>query len=437
MKLTQLTQLKANLAKQIFSTPTGMHDILPDDLLYWEKIRRVVFDMAEFYDFGYVETPVLEHQWVFEKSLGVTSDVVEKEMFTLKTKGGDELALRPENTAPIMRAYLEHGWESLPQPVKVFYMGPMFRHESPQAGRFRQFHQLGFEVIGSEDAVIDAQMIQIAMSLLADFGLKNMVCEVNSLGDKVCRVKYKQALKDFLRNNLKKMCSNCQRRFKVNPLRVLDCKEEGCREVIAKTPQILDFICDDCRNHFKKLLEFLDELDIPYNLNPHLVRGLDYYNRTVFEIYIEEKRGAQSALASGGRYDGLAEMLGSKSIPAIGFAAGMERIIIEMKEAKSRIPSWPQYKLFLVQLGDLAKKKSLKILEEFRKEGVLMAESISKHSIKSQMKNADKLGVKLTLILGQKEALDNEIIIRDMTSGVQETVPLAKLMGEVKRRLKS
>ena len=425
------------MAKQLLSTPTGMHDILPDDLLYWEKIRRVTFDMAEFYDFGFVETPILENQAVFEKSLGVASDVVEKEMFTLKTKGGDELALRPENTAPIMRAYLEHGWESLPQPVKAFYMGPMFRHESPQAGRFRQFHQLGFEVIGSEDAVIDAQMIQIAMSLLADFGLKNMVCEVNSLGDKVCRVKYKQALKDFLRNNLKKMCSNCQRRSKVNPLRILDCKEEGCKEIIAKAPQILDFICDDCRNHFKKLLEFLDELGIPYNLNPNLVRGLDYYNRTVFEIYIEEKRGSQSALASGGRYDGLAEMLGGKITPAIGFAAGMERIIIEMKEAKARIPSWPQYRLFLVQLGDLAKKKSLKILEEFRKEGVLMAESLSKHSIKSQMKNADKLGVKLTLILGQKEALDNEIIIRDMTSGVQETVPLAKLMAEVKRRLKS
>lgn len=393
--------------------------------------------MAEFYDFGFVETPILELQAIFEKSLGVTSDVVEKEMFTLKTKGGDDLALRPENTAPIMRAYLQHGWESLPQPVKVFYLGQMFRHESPQAGRFRQFHQFGFEVLGSEDPVIDAQMIQIAISLLADFGLKNTVCEVNSLGDKVCRAKYRQALKDNLRNNIKKMCGNCQRRFKINPLRVLDCKEENCREIIAKSPQILDFICDDCRNHFKKLLEFLDELGIAYNLNPHLVRGLDYYARTVFEIYLEEKRGAQSALASGGRYDGLAEMLGGKNIPAIGFAAGMERIIIEMKEIKARIPSWPQYKLFLVQLGDLARKKSLKILEEFRKEGLLMAESISKHSIKSQMKNADKLGVKLTLILGQKEALDNEIIIRDMTSGMQETVPLAKLIGEVKKRLKT
>ncbi len=425
------------MAKQLFSTPTGMHDFLPSDQPYWEKIRREIFDMAEFYDFGYVATPILEHQGVFEKSLGVASDVVEKEMFTLKTKGGDDLALRPENTAPVMRAYLEHGWESLPQPVKVFYLGPMFRHENPQAGRFRQFNQFGFEVLGSEDPVIDAELILIATNLLKDFGVKNLICEVNSLGDKVCRVKYRVALKDYFRNNIKKMCPNCQRRFKNNPLRILDCKEERCREVIAKAPQILDFICEDCRSHFKKLLEFLEELEIPYTLNPHLVRGLDYYARTVFEIYAEERHSAQSALISGGRYDGLAELLGGKNVPAAGFAGGMERIINEMKEAKARVPARSQPKIFLVQLGDLAKKKSLKILEEFRKNGILLAESLGKHSIKTQMKLADKWEVKLTLIFGQKEALDNEIIIRDMTSGMQETIPLAKLISEVKKRLKS
>ncbi|MEK7609426.1 MAG: histidine--tRNA ligase [Patescibacteria group bacterium] len=433
------------MAKQLFSTPTGMHDVLPSDQPYWEKIRREVFDMAEFYDFGYLATPVLEYIGVFEKSLGVSSDVVEKEMFTLKTKGGDDLALRPENTAPVMRAYLEHGWESLPQPVKVFYLGPMFRHENPQAGRFRQFNQFGFEMLGSEDPVIDAELILIATNLLKDFGVKNLICEVNSLGDKVCRVKYRAALKDYFRNNIKKMCGNCQRRFKNNPLRILDCKEERCREVIVKAPQILDFICEDCRSHFKKLLEFLEEMEIPYTLNPHLVRGLDYYARTVFEIYAstslatgaEEKRLAQSALISGGRYDGLAEVLGGKNVPAAGFAGGMERIVAEMKESKTRVPVWAAPKVFLVQLGDLAKKKSLRILEEFRKSNVLLAESLGKHSIKTQMKLADKLEVKLTLIFGQKEALDGEIIIRDMTSGMQETIPLAKLIGEVKKRLKA
>ncbi|MBI2454039.1 MAG: histidine--tRNA ligase [Parcubacteria group bacterium] len=443
------------MARQLFQTPTGMHDILPEDLPYWEKIREDVFDMARFYDFGYVETPILEAQGVFEKGLGLASDVVEKEMFTLKTKGGDELALRPEGTAPIMRAYLQHGWESLPQPAKVFYWGPMFRHENPQAGRFRQFHQFGFEMLGSEDPVLDAQLIQMALNLLSDLGVKNLICEVNSLGDKDCRIKYRSALKDYFRNHIKKMCSDCQNRFKVNPLRILDCKEEKCREVIAKAPQVLDFICDDCRTHFKKLLEFLGEIDVPYMLNPHLVRGLDYYAKTVFEIYsstpsldstdstpdtpgtnAEEKRPAQAALASGGRYDGLAEMLGGKNVPAVGFAAGIERIIGAMKESKARVALRPQPKLFLVQLGDLAKKKSLKILEEFRKNNIPIAESLGKHSIKTQMKLADKLEVKLTLIFGQKEALDNEMIVRDMTSGVQETVPLAKLIAEVKKRLK-
>ena len=425
------------MPKQLFATPAGMHDILPEDSPYWEKVRQIVFELAKFYDFGFIQTPILEPQTIFERTLGLSSDVVEKEMYTLKTKGGDELALRPEGTAPIMRAYIQHGWEAAPQPVKVFYMGPMFRHENPQAGRLRQFHQFGFETLGSEDPVVDAQLIQLAMAALVDLGVKGLICEVNSLGDKVCRTKYRIALKDFFRYHIKKMCHNCQRRFKNNPLRILDCKEEKCHEVIAKAPQILDFICDDCRSHFKKLLEFLDETSIPYLLNPHLVRGLDYYSRTVFEIYAEERRGAQSALISGGRYDGLAELLGGKKVPACGWAGGIERIIAEMKEVKARVPQRPQPKVFLVQLGDLAKKKSLKILEEFRENDILMAESVSRHSIRSQMNIADKLGVKLALILGQKEALDKEIIIRDMVAGMQETIPLAKLITEVKRRLKS
>jgi histidyl-tRNA synthetase len=220
-------------------------------------------------------------------------------------------------------------------------------------------------------------------------------------------------------------------------MRILDCKEEKCREVILKAPQILDFICDDCRTHFKKLLEFLDEVEVPYLLNPYLVRGLDYYTKTVFEIYNEEKRSAQSALAGGGRYDGLGEILGGKNIPAVGFAGGMERIIYEMKESKSRVPLRPQPKVFLVQLGDLGKKRSLKLVEEFRKNNILISSSLGRHSIKSQMKIADKIGAKFTLILGQKEALDNEIIIRDMTSGVQETIPIPKLINEIKKRLKA
>ena len=425
------------MSRQLFTTPTGMHDILPEDSPYWEKVRQEVFEIAKYYDFGFFESPILEHQGVFEKSLGAASDVVEKEIYTLKTKGGDDLALRTENTPQIMRAYFQHGWESLPQPVKVFYIGQMFRHENPQAGRYRQFHQFGFESLGSDDPVMDAELIYLAMNLLNELGIKNLICEVNSLGDKVCRVKYRQSIKDYFRPHIKKMCGDCARRFKVNPLRILDCKDEKCREVISKAPQILDFICDNCRNHFKKLLEFLDEVEVPYLLNPYLVRGLDYYTKTVFEIYNEEKRSTQSALAGGGRYDGLGEILGGKDVPAAGFAAGIERIIYEMKESKTRVPQKPQPKIFLVQLGDLGKKRSLKLLEEFRKNNILIAESLERHSIKSQMKIADKVGVKFTLILGQKEALDNEIIIRDMTSGVQETIPIPKLINEIKKRLKT
>lgn len=425
------------MARQIFTNPTGMHDILPEDQAYWEKLRQEIFEIAKYYDFGFFESPILEPIGVFEKSLGATSDVIEKEVYTLKTKGGDDLVLRPEGTAPITRAYLQHGWESLPQPVKVFYIGQMFRHESPQAGRYRQFHQFGFESLGSEDPVMDAELIFLAMNLLKELGIKNLICEINSLGDKNCRIKYRQALKDYFRPHIKKMCGNCARRFKTNPLRILDCKEEKCREVIIKAPQILDFICEDCRTHFKKLLEFLDEVEVPYLLNPYLVRGLDYYTKTVFEIYNEDRRSAQSALAGGGRYDGLAEILGGKNIHAVGFAGGMERVIYEMKESKTRLPQKPAPKIFLVQLGDLGKKRSLKLLEEFRKNNILISESLGRHSIKSQMKIADKIGVRFTLILGQKEALDNEIIIRDMVSGVQETVPIPKLINELRKRLKS
>jgi len=437
------------MTKLKFQAPTGMHDILPEDQGFYQKINDVVRNIADFYGFEKIDTPILENAELFSRGVGAATDIIDKQMFVLKTKGGDELALRPEGTAPIMRAYIQHGWESSPQPVKVFYLGPMFRHENPQAGRLRQFNQFGFEALGSADPVLDAELIQIAMTLLQELGLKNLICEVNSLGDKACRSKYRQALKDYFRNHIKKQCSHCQRRFKNNPLRILDCKEEKCREIIVKSPQIIDFICDDCRSHFKKLLEFLDEIEIPYLLNPYLVRGLDYYSKTVFEIYLvknetvngvdaESKKLAQSALASGGRYDGLAELLGSKKeLPAVGFAAGIERIAAEMKEARFKLTNKGQAKVFLVQLGDLAKKRGLKMVEEFRQNNIWMAESLDRHSIKSQMKIADKLGVKLTLILGQKEALDKEVIIRDMESGIQETVPQAKLIGEIKKRLKS
>lgn len=419
------------------SSLRGMHDIVPEEAPYWNKVRGAVFDIAKFYNFGYLSTPIIEDTALFERTVGISSDIVTKEMYTFRTKGGDSVSLRPEGTAPTVRAYIEHGWASLPQPVKLFYWAPMFRHEKPQAGRYRQHHEFGFEIIGLEEALADAEIVQMTFAVLRDVGLKNIICEVNTIGDKECRKKYRQELKDYFRSRVKKQCSDCRERYKTNPLRMLDCKQETCQEFIKNAPQIIDYISEGGKENFKRFLEFLDESELPYLLNPHLVRGLDYYNDTVFEIFPEEKDSRQSALAAGGRYDELVSILGGKPTPAVGVAGGIERIIAEMKKNNVRVSAGVQPKIFLVQLGELAKKKGLTLMESLRKAGVSISESLGRHSIRSQMKIADKLGVKLVLILGQKEALAEEIIIRDMKSGVQETVSLAKLMSEIKRRLKA
>lgn len=423
--------------RETISSVKGMHDILPEDAPYWEKVRRVVFDVADFYGFGYLETPILEPSELFTLSSGETSDIVTKQMYSFRTAGGDSLTLRPEGTAPVARAYLEHGFASLPQPVKVFYFGPMFRHESPQAGRFREHYQFGFEMLGIDEALADAEVVQIAFAVLKDLGLKNLVAQVNTIGDAEDRGEYRKVLKDYFRPHLKKMCEDCKERYKTNPLRMLDCKEESCQEFIMHSPQTIDYVGEESKEHFKQFLEFLDESQIPYLLNPYLVRGLDYYTRTVFEIISEDPEADKVTLVAGGRYDGLVELLGGKPAPAVGFGAGVERIIAEMKRLKVRLGGRPASRVFLVQLGELAKKKGLALLEEFRKADIPVVEALGRHSIRSQMKIADKLGVKLALILGQKEALAGELIIRDMTSGAQETVPMAKAMNEIKKRLRS
>ena len=420
----------------------GMHDILPQDYPYWERIRKVTSDIASFYGFGHLETPILEMSSLFDRTLGEDSDIVAKQMYSFRTKGGEYVSLRPENTAGVARAYIEHGWASLPQPIKIFYSGPMFRYEKPQKGRSRMFHQFGFEMLGIEDVLADAEVAQLAYVVLQDLGLKDVIMEVNTIGDKEDRIKYKKELKEYFRSSLKKQCDNCRDRYKTNPLRMLDCKEEACQEFASRAPQIIDSVSEPAKNHFKIFLEFLDESKIPYLLNPYLVRGLDYYNRTVFEIFPEDKKGlparagSQSALAAGGRYDGLVKLIGGKEAPAVGFAAGIERIVDLMKEKNVRHGGRAQPKIFLVQLGELAKKKGLALMENFRKDNIYVLEALGRHSIRSQMKIADKVGAKLALILGQKEALAGEIIIRDMASGAQETVAVDKLAGEIKKRLK-
>lgn len=423
-----------------FQTPTGMRDILPEDQPYYQKVSRVVQELARFYGFQKIDTPILEDAELFSRGVGLSTDIVEKQMYAFRTRGGDAVAMRPEGTAPIARAYIQHGMFNLPQPVKLWYEGPFFRHEHPQAGRLRQFNQFGFEIIGEEDPVIDAQIIQIFFAALGELKLKNLICEINSIGDSQCRPYYKKVLVNYLRSRFAGLCFNCRRRIKENPLRVLDCKEEKCQPIKTQAPQIVDHLCEECHSHFKNTLEFLDELSIPYHLNPFLVRGLDYYTKTVFEIYegsVGKEISRYLALAGGGRYDSLIKILGGKAVPACGGAAGVERIIEVMKGQKVRMAPEANPKIFIAQIGVLAKRKSLKMIEEFRKAKIEIAESLGKDSLKTQLGRADKLGVLYTLILGQKEALEGAIIIREMASGKQDTVKLDKVVGEIRQRLKS
>lgn len=443
-------------AKEIMQTPKGTHDILPMDEMYWEHVRRVASDVARFYGFGRIETPHFEKTDLFLHTLGETTDVIEKQMYSFRTRGGDMLTLRPEGTAPVARAYIQYGMHTLPQPVKLFYDGSFFRHENPQRGRYRELHQFGFEVLGEEDVVVDALIIRLLHTILEELGFQNIAVQVNSMGDDESRAAYRKELTAFYKKRFNSLCKDCKRRFRENPFRLLDCKEHGCVELKEEAPQMIKSLSEASKKRFKTLLEFLDEGNVPYFMNPHLVRGFDYYTDTVFEIFVNCEDGSSKedesapasedapvvakslpiAVAAGGRYDGLVKFLGGRPTPAAGGAIGLDRIILEMKAQQMPVPPAPKPRLFLVQLGPAAKKKSFGFLEEFRKADILVAESVSKDSIKSQLRIASKLEVPYALILGQKEALDGTVILREMSSGMQETIAVEDIALLVKTRLK-
>ncbi len=415
-----------------------MRDILPEDQKYWRHVLKKAEPLLEFFGFEKIETPILESTELFARSVGEGTDIVEKEMFTLRTKGGDSLTLRPEGTASVIRAYIENGMNVRPHPVKLYYTGPFFRYEQPQKGRFRQFNSIGIETIGDGSDAVDAELIFLGYKLLSGLGLGGYNVNINSLGDANCRPAYMKALKDYYKNRIKKVCPTCKARFKTNILRILDCKEEGCKEIAKDAPQTVDYLDDECKRHFKHVLEFLDEAKVPYILNSRLVRGLDYYTRTVFEFLPEENITAQSAVIAGGRYDKLVETLGGSKTPAAGWGMGFDRIVEALKEKNVSVPDLkPKPKVFLVQLGDAAKRKSLVLFEALRKAGIETKSSLGRDSIKSQLRIAHRLGVKFTLIMGQKESLDGTIILRDMDASTQETIPMEKIVDEVKKRLKS
>ena len=427
------------MSKLKFQTLTGMHDVLPEDQIYFKKVNKTIEGVANYYNFQRIDTPVLEMAEVFLKGTGAGTDIVEKEMYTFRTKGGDMVALRPEFTPSIARSYIENGMHNLPQPVKLWTSGPCFRHEKPQAGRYRQFFQFSLEVLGEQNPSIDGQIIQMSYDVLKELKFKNLTIEVNSIGDSECRPYFKKILTSYFKSRKSALCSDCQRRLKENPLRILDCKEEKCQRVKAGAPQIIDHLCDHCHSHFKQVLEFLDELQLPYTLNPCLVRGLDYYTKTVFEIVEKSEDGSsQGTLIGGGRYDGLVKLLGGRDTPACGAAGGIDRIVNLMKTREAKPTSKQEdAKIFLAQLGQMAKRKSMKLFEEFRVAKIPVAESFSKDSLKAQLRTANKLGIKWVLIFGQKEALEDFITLRDMDTGTQKAIKLDKVVSEMKQKIKN
>jgi len=438
----------------------GMQDILPQEIGYWDWFLEKAESMARAYGFQKIILPVLEEKTLFEKTTGLGSDIIKKQMYEFRDRGRNEVALRPEFTPSVARSYIEHGMFNLSQPVKLYYSGPAFRYERPQYGRFREFHQFGLEVLGTESPAVDAQLISFSINLFRKLGLK-VKFQINSLGCIECRKIYRKKLVDYFRLKKRWLCDDCQARLKQNPLRILDCKKDSCWNIIIQAPQILDSLCEDCHSHFVKVLEFLDELSIVYELTPYLVRGLDYYTKTVFQVlpsntYVSEEKPARrrkssrsgrgdllesvpffrQELGGGGRYDGLIESLGGRPTHACGISYGIERIIQEMKIQKVKIPKLRGSQIFLAQLGERAKRQALKLSEDLRKEGFKLEENFAKDSLRAQLELANKLGVKHTLILGQQEVIDKTIIIRDMTSGNQEVVDQEKIVKELRKRLK-
>lgn len=416
----------------------GFKDILPEEEHYWNYVTDTARKFCEDYSFGRIRLPILEQASLFERGIGEGTDIVEKEMYTFTDQGGDKVALRPEATAQIARAYIEHGMLNLPQPVKLWYLEPMFRHDRPQAGRYRQHWQLGLEALGSSDPILDAQVILMTYRFMKEVGL-DVVVKVNSIGTFSTRREYVVELTNYFKKFRTKLSDLDKKRLQKNPLRLLDSKEDGMQELIAEAPQIVDYLDEESKEHFMSLLEYLTEAEIPYELDPFMVRGQDYYSRTVFEIVpANEEERSQGSVAGGGRYDELIPMMGGRDefAGAMGAGIGIERVILALKNQGVVVEKGRPADVFFCQLGDAARRKGLMIFEELRQVGVTVAEAFGKGSLKTQLEMANKRGSKLALILGQKEVLDGTIILRDMDSGAQEIVDVKKVVGIVAKRLK-
>lgn len=431
---------KPKKKKRIPQTVRGMKDILPQDGKLWRHMRAVADSITNAYNFEFVETPIVEEALLFSRTIGRSTDIVSKEMYAFEDKDGSKLALRPEGTASIVRSYLNNGMLTLPQPVSMWYYGPMFRHERPQSGRYRQFHQFGCEIIGNKDAVADAQLIVMGYNFYKDLQIETNVL-INSIGTPDDRERYIVELVGYLRSKRSYLSEESRKKISKNPLRILDSKDPQDQEVVAEAPQIIDWLSEKSKTYFMKVLEYLDELDIPYVLKPTLVRGLDYYTDTVFE-FVDANNTVKGlgSLGGGGRYNLLIEQLGGEPTPASGMAVGLDRVALILKKKIEKgefTPDTGKLKLYFAHLGEPAKRRALYLIEELRRAGIAVNHHLGKPSLKAQLEQANKAEVSHALILGQKEMQDDTIIIRDMSSGIQEMVDQKKIVREIEKLQKN
>jgi histidyl-tRNA synthetase len=410
----------------LYQAPRGTADILPEDQSYWQYILNKIDWITRLYGYRRIDTPVFEDTGLFTRGVGEETDIVQKEMYTFEDRGGNKLTLRPEGTASICRAYLEHGMQNLSQPVKLYGIPSCFRYERPQAGRYRQFNQFGCEAIGESDPALDAEVIDMAWQFFTSLDLKQLHLVINSIGCKICRPAYLIRLKEYYSQQTGNLCQDCRNRLERNTLRLLDCKVNTCQQIAAAAPRSDENLCPECSAHFEQLKKFLTLLKLPYEINPCLVRGLDYYTKTVFEIQ-PEVEGSQSTIGGGGRYDNLIEELGGKPTPALGFATGIERIIANLKKQNIVVPVLPDPIVFIAFLGEQAKEAAFKLASDLRKVGISTIQAPGNKSLKAQLRQANTLGVRYTAIMGEDEIKTGTVQLRNMVTSQQQNISMTQL----------
>lgn len=410
--------------------PKGTNDILPDQIPIWEKIEAAAKEICRLYGFKQIRTPEFESTALFERGVGDTTDIVQKEMYTFMHRDKESFTLKPEGTAPVVRAYNEHGMASYPQPVKLFYLTRCFRSENPQKGRYRQFHQFGIEAIGSNSPVMDAEVIALADGFIKSLGIGNVTLSINSVGCPKCRSAYYEKLKEFLADRLDGLCDDCKGRYNKNPMRIIDCKNEQCQKKIEGVPMMLDHLCDDCREHFEKVKEYLTAADIDFTVDPKIVRGLDYYTNTAFE-FVTTDLGAQATVCGGGRYNGLVEELGGADTPGIGFGMGIERLILMLEAQGIKLTEEETTDLYIAPLGGEAKKIAFNYTTQLRKRGLSVQTDTMDRSLKAQMKYADKINARYVLMIGDEEIQNGAGLLRDMITKEQRTVAFDEITDTI------